>query len=105
MHLLERLVRDVESQPALRVRLDNVAVLPTNRVRRNRLLYPTYPGHRYHTLQQPPDDAPHADIDFEHVQLVIALRVLDLERYIGNTNHLSAERIDNLLIEQISGDP
>ena len=105
MHLLERLVRNVQPQPALRVRLDNVAVLPPDGVRRNRLLDPAHPARRNHTLHETAEDTAHADIDFEHIQLLIAVRLLDLERDIGYTNDLPAERIDDLLIEQVADDP
>ena len=36
---------------------------------------------------------------------VISVGVLDLERHVGDANHLASQRVDNLLIEQIPDDP
>ena len=46
------------------------------------------PLRRNDSLHQSAEDAAHPDIDLEHVQLLVAVRRLDLERDIGYTNDL-----------------
>ena len=74
MHLFERLVGNVQPQAALRVRLDDVAVLPPDRVRRESAAASGGPRAAAQRPGEPAKNAAHPDVDFQHIQLVIAVR-------------------------------
>src|SRR5690349_18621208 len=105
MHLLECIVRDIEPEPALRVGLDDVAVFPANRVGPDRLLKGPHDTRGNHTLQQPTHDAADTDVHFHDVQILIRLRGANLESNVIDTDDLTTKSVDDLLIEEVTGDP
>ncbi len=102
MHGLERLVPDIQPQPALRVRLDDVAELPTNGVGRDRPLQPPHHARRQQTLRQTAEDGAEADVDLENLQQIAAFFVVNLERYVRHPHYFAAVRVDDLLVEQVA---
>ena len=80
VHLLQQLVRDVQAQAALRVGFQNVAELPGDGVGRNRLLHAADPRARQDALQEPAEDAAHADVDFQHIQVIAAVLAAETAR-------------------------
>ena len=105
MHILQQAVRNIQAQTALRIRLQNVAELPANRVRRNAPLQTPDPKRWNDPAQQPPENAADADIDLQHPQDLRLILLAPLKRHVVDANHLAPLRIDNLLIQKIARKP
>ena len=86
---------------AVRVRFDNVAELPADRLRDNCALKPADQPRRQYPLHQPAEHAADADIHFEDTEHVVAVFAPDLEGHICDADHLAALCVDNLLVEKI----
>ena len=103
--VLEPLHVDLEAQAPLRVRLDDVAELPADGVRRDARHRPADQARRDHALAQPAEDAAHAHVHLEHPQLVVAVDRLQLEGDVVDADDLPALGVDDLLVEQVPHHP
>ena len=59
---------------------------------------------RQHALEQPPEDAANADVDFDHVRAIARAVVHQIESDVVHAHHLAAVHIDDLLVEKIAVD-
>ena len=102
MHIFEKLVRDVQANPALRIGLENVAEFPANRMRRDAALKSTNGSWRHDSPQDSAQDRADTDIDLEDVKHIVTVLGKAQERYIVDADDFAALGVDNLLIEQIA---
>src|SRR5260370_24283606 len=80
-------------------------MFPTDEVRRNESLKPPDEARGEHALDQPPENAAQADIDFGDHQVICAVVLLDLESDIGDPDYFAALGVDDLLVEKIADQP
>src|SRR5579859_2024811 len=122
MDLLQLLVRDVQTQPPLRIRLDDVTEFPSYGIGWNRALQLADEPRRKRSLYQPAENTADADIHFQNIQRVpavpaggfvsvamavtvpVAVFVMDLECNVIHPDHLAAIDVDDLLIQEIPPD-
>jgi hypothetical protein len=103
--ILERLHVDLEAQPPLGIRLDDVAELPADGIRRDPRHQAADGARRHNALAQAPEDAAHADVDLEHVKLVVGVHALQIEGDVVDPDDLAALGVDDLLVEQVAPHP
>ena len=102
VELADAVVRDAQFEAAVRVRLDDVAVLPGDRVLLEaRLQLSDHPVGQ-DALGEPPEGPLQAHAHLVDPELVVRVGALDAQRDVVDAHHLAAIHVDDLLVEQIA---
>ena len=84
-----------------RIGFDQVDKLPSNGSPAEVVAYAANPHRGHQALEQPPDSSLKANVHLREPQFRVAVGVLVGHVYIVYANHLTAVRIDDLLIQQV----
>src|SRR5262249_34130888 len=102
--VFELRVRDIQTQAALRIGLDDVAEFPADRIRRDRALESPDPNTREHALEETAKNGTYPDIHFQHPQDLVVIFAALFEGDVVDPHDLAPIDVDNLLIEQVAAD-